>query len=57
MRMQPVACEHCKRTAEGKQSCCAFHYPTVAPYKAQAQRIAEAYNRLAEAEYRPDLED
>ena len=27
------------------------------PYKAQARRIAEMYNRLATAEHRPDLED
>ena len=37
---------------------CPRHRPSSeAPYKAQARRIAEMYNRLATAEYRPDLED
>lgn len=49
-------CEHCKRTAKGEQSCCPFHYPTEAPYLAQAKRVATMYNALAEAERRPDLE-
>ena len=49
-------CDHCKRTAKGEQSCCPFHYPTEAPYKAQARQIAKMYNELAKAEARPDLE-
>jgi hypothetical protein len=53
----PVLCEHCIRTAKSEQSCCPFHYPTEAPYKAQAKRIADAYNRMAEQERRLDLEE
>ena len=37
---------------------CHRHAPKpIAPYKAQAQRIANVYNQLAQAEARPDLED
>lgn len=24
--LHPETCDHCKRTLEGKQSCCAFHF-------------------------------
>jgi hypothetical protein len=37
---------------------CPRHKPKpIAPYKAQAQRIANVYNQLAEAERRKDLEE
>jgi hypothetical protein len=36
---------------------CPRHTRSIAPYVAQAQRIANTYNALAQAEARPDLED
>lgn len=41
----------------GRGKACPKHTRSIAPYIAQAQSIAEAYNRLAWTEHRPDLED
>ena len=51
-----MTCEHCKW--EIINGLCAPHcIEHNAPYKAQAKRIADAYNQLAKAEARPDLEE
>ena len=51
-----MTCEHCKwKIINGL---CAPHcIEHDAPYKAQAKRIADAYNQLAKAERRKDLEE